>query len=175
MLRTLIDADVRFVLIGGQAATVQGSTTISLDLDIVYARDHENLERLARVLRTVNATLRGVKDRVPFRLDARTLHAGLNFTFTTRYGPFDCLGEAGDFDYDRLRGNANVYEIAGVPVPVAALDDLIAMKRQAGRRKDLIEVENLSALRDELRKQSRTRTTAQTERRRTPPGDRNPR
>jgi len=38
--------------------------------------------------------------------------------------------------------------LVGTKVPVASLDDLIRMKRAAGRNKDLIEVENLSALRD---------------------------
>ena len=39
-------------------------------------------------------------------------------------------------------------DIVGSNVPVASLDDLIRMKRAAGRNKDLIEVENLSALRE---------------------------
>jgi hypothetical protein len=35
-------------------------------------------------------------------------------------------------------------------VPVASLDDLIRMKRAAGRPKDRIELEILGALRDEI-------------------------
>jgi len=101
------------------------------------------------VLGHLGATLRGADPGLPFRLDAETLHRGLNFTFNTRLGPLDCLGEAsGNFTFDRLKPNADVYEIAGVPVKVASLDDLIQMKRAAGRVKDRIEVENLSALRE---------------------------
>ena len=140
---------VRFVVIGGIAAWLQGSTTITNDFDICYARDQENLERLAAALNEVEATLRGVRGEVRFLLDHRTLKAGLNFTFDTRYGPFDCLGEAGGgFGYEQLLGNADGMALVGTTVLVASLDDLIRMKRAAGRNKDLIEIENLAALRE---------------------------
>jgi len=148
ILGVLARHQVRFVVIGGIAATLQGSTTITNDLDICYARDQENVERLAAALNEVRATLRGVREHVAFLLDARTLKAGLNFTFDTKYGPFDCLGEAGGgFDYEQLRRNADGMDLVGTTVWVASLDDLIRMKRAAGRNKDLIEIENLSALR----------------------------
>src|SRR4029077_5189381 len=95
------------------------------------------------------ATLRGAREPVSFLLDARRLKAGLNFTFDTKYGPFDCLGDAsGGFDYEQLKPNADGMDLVGTSVPVASLDDLIRMKRAAGRNKDLIEVENLAALRE---------------------------
>jgi hypothetical protein len=140
---------VRFVVIGGIAGVLQGSASITHDLDICYSREGDNLDRLAAALREVEATLRGVHERVPFRLDAASLKSGMNFTFDTRHGPFDCIGEAsGNFDYEQLRRNADVHDVFGLQVQVASLDDLIRMKRAAGRNKDLIEVENLAALRD---------------------------
>lgn len=149
ILGVLARHQVRFVVIGGIAASLQGSTTITNDFDICYSRDQENLERLSAALSELQATLRGVREAVAFRLDARTLKAGQNFTFDTKYGPFDCLGAvAGSFDYEQLRSNADGMDLVGTNVPVASLDDLIRMKRAAGRNKDLIEVENLSALRE---------------------------
>ncbi len=149
ILGVLVRHQVRFVVIGGVAASLQGSTTITNDFDICYSRDPDNLERLTAALAEVGATLRGAREPVAFRLDARTLKAGLNFTFDTKYGPFDCLGEAsGSFDYKQLTPNADEMDLVGTKVPVASLDDLIRMKRAAGRNKDLIEVENLSALRE---------------------------
>jgi hypothetical protein len=149
ILGVLARHEVRFVVIGGIAGSLQGSTTITNDFDICYARDQENLERLAAALKELRASLRGVREPVAFRLDARTLKAGLNFTFDTEFGPFDCLGAAaGDFDYEQLKSNADGMDLVGTKVPVASLDDLIRMKRAAGRNKDLIEIENLSALRE---------------------------
>ncbi len=49
-LRTLLERDVRFVLIGGYAGALRGSPVITGDLDICYARDDDNLERLADAL-----------------------------------------------------------------------------------------------------------------------------
>jgi hypothetical protein len=140
---------VDYVVIGGIAATLQGSTTITRDFDICYSRKRANLERLAGALRELEARLRGVEDDVPFRLDAASLRKGLNFTFKTKHGDFDCLGDpGGGFDYQLLLRNADEMDIGGLRVMVASLDDLIRMKRAAGRIKDRIEVENLSALRE---------------------------
>ncbi|MBA3728386.1 MAG: hypothetical protein H0W94_04190 [Actinobacteria bacterium] len=153
-LRTLVEQEVRFVVIGGLAGRLHGSTTVTNDLDICYARDEHNLDRLARALRDLNARLRGVEDAVPFVLDAHTLKAGDHFTFVTDAGSLDCLGTpAGVMGFEQLDRNATVMELNGWSVRVAAVDDLIRMKRAAGRPKDLIEVEILGALRDEIESQ----------------------
>lgn len=150
ILRTLDRHGVTFVLIGGVAARLHGSPSLTVDLDICYDRRRENLERLAAALIELGAKLRGVDDDVPFLLDARTLAAGSNFTFTTTAGPFDVLGSpAGIQGYDELAANAEQMDIGGVVVPVADLDDLIRMKLAAGRPKDRIEAEILGALREE--------------------------
>ena len=138
-----------YVVIGGIAATFQGSTTITRDFDVCYSRERANLERLASALRELNARVRGVDVDVPFQLDAASLRNGLNFTFKTNHGDFDCIGDpGGGFDYELLKRNADHMDVAGRKVMVSSLDDLIAMKRAAGRNKDRIEVENLSALRE---------------------------
>jgi hypothetical protein len=140
---------VDYVVIGGIAATFQGSTTITRAFDVCYSRERANLERLASALRELDARLRGVDVDVPFQLDAASLRNGLNFTFKTKHGDFDCLGDpGGGFDYDLLKRNADQMDVTGWKVMVASLDDIIAMKRAAGRIKDRIEVENLSALRE---------------------------
>ena len=148
-MRVLHKWKVEYVVIGGIAATFQGSTTITRDFDICYSRERANLERLTSALRELNARLRGVDVDVPFQLDAASLRNGLNFTFKTKHGDFDCLGDpGGGFDYELLKRNADQMDVGGWKVMVASLDDLIAMKRAAGRNKDRIEVENLSALRE---------------------------
>ena len=119
------------------------------DIDVIYSRDRANVKRLATALSALDARLRGAPPGLPFKPDPPTLRNGLNFTFETRLGPLDCLGEAaGGFSYDNLVRNAELYPIEGLEIPTASLDDLIRMKRAAGRIKDRIEVENLSALRE---------------------------
>ncbi len=150
-LRALAKAKVRFVLIGGVAARLHGSPSLTRDVDVCYARDVDNVDRLAQVLARLHARLRGVDDPVPFLLDSRTLLAGANFTFATDVGDLDVLAvPAGVGGYDELAANAERMDLEGLTVLVASLDDLMRMKRASGRAKDRAEVEILAALRDEL-------------------------
>ena len=150
MLRVLNRHRVAFVLIGGVAARLHGSPSLTGDLDVCYDRGQENLERLAEALKELQARLRGVDEDVPFLLDAKTLKAGSNFTFVTTAGALDVLGApAGTRGYDELIANAERMDIGGLEVLVADLDDLIRMKLAAGRPKDRIEAEILGALREE--------------------------
>lgn len=151
VFQLLLRHGVRFVVIGGVAGRLWGSPTMTNDVDICYDRDPANLERLAAALSEVRARLRGVDEDVPFRLDAITLANGQNFTFTTDLGPVDILGlPAGVTHFEELAVNAATFDLGdGVVVPVCDLDDLIRMKRAAGRPKDRIELEILGAVREE--------------------------
>jgi len=149
-LQTLVAYRVDFVLIGGIAARLWGSPTVTRELDICHARTPANLGRLAAALQEMHATLRGVKEEVPFLLDARTLAVGDSFTFKSDVGDVGCLGTpTGTGGYDDLRANAERLDVDGLRLWVTSLADLIEMKRAAGRPKDLIEVEVLGAVRDE--------------------------
>lgn len=151
LLHGLFLAGVEFVLIGGVAARLHGSPSLTRDVDICHAVDTANLERLANVLVALHARLRGVDEDLPFVLDARTLRAGANFTLTTDSGDLDLLASpAGVGGYDELASVANVVDLGEFSVRVARLDDLIRMKQAAGRPKDRVEVEILAALRDEI-------------------------
>jgi hypothetical protein len=152
-LETLVKHRVRFIVIGGFGAQLRGSPSITGDTDVCYARDDQNLERMARALKELHASLRGAPKDVPFLLDAQTLKMGDHFTFDTDAGALDILGQPSGVrgGYEELEGAADPMEIAmGLTVLVASVDDLIRMKRAAGRPKDLIEVEVLGALRDEI-------------------------
>ena len=150
-LRTLDQHEVAFVLIGGLAGRLAGSPSITSDTEVCYARNRPNPQRLAAALVELRTRLRGVDEDVPFLLDAKTLEAGQNFTFETSAGALDILGEpAGTKGYDDLAANATPVDLgAGLVVQVCSHDDLIRMKRAAGRPKDRIELEILAAVREE--------------------------
>jgi len=156
ILQVLSSLDVRFVLIGGFAGRLWGSNTVTNDLDICYARDRPNLEALAAALRQLGATLRGAPKDSPFLLDALTLEQGDHFTFETNFGDLDCLGTpAGSKGFQDLVDGSSEMVVDSIRVLVAALQDLIRLKRTAGRPKDLVEVEILAALRDEIERAKR--------------------
>lgn len=151
LLRELLDAEVRFVLIGGLAAQVHGSPSLTGDVDVCFALERDNLRRLAGALTSLTAIRRGMPTEVSPPLDDRALRAGDVFTLSTRYGDLDLLAHPDPgLDFEALLGRSITAEILGVPVRVAGLDDLIAMKRAAGRPKDRIELEILGALREEI-------------------------
>ena len=151
LLRTLTTHGVRYVLIGGWAAKLQGSPSVTADIDISYDRSSDNLDRLANALSGLDVRLRGVPDDIPFVLDKRSLRSSELLTLTSSYGDIDLIGDpAGSSGFDALEAHADTLELDDLHVRVASIDDLIAMKSAAGRPKDRVEVEILEALRDEV-------------------------
>lgn len=152
LLGALIRNGVDFVVVGGVAGWVHGSAYPTYDLDVAYARDRGNLERLAKALTELRARWRGGPPDLPIELDAAMLHNGANFTFETPFGKFDVLGElSGVRNYEELRREARIEFYEGLEIRVASLDHLIAMKRSANRVKDrlmIMEYKELSGLKE---------------------------
>jgi hypothetical protein len=152
LLGLLAHAKIDFVMVGGVAVVVQASPRFTRDLDICYATDKANLARLGSLLVSLEAKLRGVDDDVPFVPDARMLRRSQMLTLTTREGDLDLLVDpCGSPGYAALRRRANVIELAGASVRIASVEDLISMKRAAGRPQVRIDVESLEIARSLLR------------------------
>ena len=92
-LQLLSGYGVEFVIVGGVAAALHGSSVPTYDLDVCYARSNDNLERLAQEMIAVHATLRGAPSGLPFTPGAQTLRSGLNFALDTDVGPLDLRGD----------------------------------------------------------------------------------
>jgi transcriptional regulator with XRE-family HTH domain len=144
LLGSLLRHGVDFVVVGGVAGWVHGSVYPTYDLDVAYAPDRHNLERLAAALVDIRARWRGGPPDLPIQLDAAMLHNGANFTFNTPFGSFDIL--SGVQSYDELRREARHETYKGLGIKVASLDHLIAMKRAADRPKDKLMVLEYVAL-----------------------------
>lgn len=150
LLGSLADTGVRFIIVGGMAGVAHGSARVTFDIDCVYARDTDNIARLARALLPFQPTLRGAPAGLPFRFDEPTIHAGLNFTLDTTAGPIDFLGEvAGGGRYEALLPETIELQVFGICCRVVTLPRLIALKRAAGRPRDLDAIAELEALRQE--------------------------
>jgi hypothetical protein len=149
-LKLLGQYEVECAIIGGVASTIYGSSLLTNDLDVCYARNAGNLGKLASALQSVNAKLRNAPPDLPFLLDADTLRHGLNFTLSTNVGSLDLLGEVrGVGFYEDVIAEAITYEVFGYLFPVIELRRLIVAKRTAGRPKDMIAVVELEALLDQ--------------------------
>lgn len=150
IFETLARHGVDYTTIGGIAVQAHGSTRTTRDVDIVAASDLDNLERLAAALDELDALLWGVDAHLlGIELDARTLAEGGNFTLVTRAGGLDFFNEVPGgvphVPYARLRERSVLVEVGGVPIRVAGKDDLIRMKRFAGRPRDLADIATLTS------------------------------
>ena len=150
VVRLLAEAGIEFIVIGGLAAIAHGAGRLTYDVDVVYRRTRENMQRIVDAFTRVNPYLRGAPPGLPFKLDLATMRNGLNFTLVTTIGQVDLLGEvAGDGSYDTLRPHSEPHEVFGVVVPCVGLEKLIALKRAAGRPKDFESIAELEAIRQE--------------------------
>jgi predicted nucleotidyltransferase len=147
MLRRLTTAGVDFVVIGGIALVLLASPRMTRDLDIVFAPDEANLDALGHVLTDLDARLRSVNEDLPFVSDGAMLRNVQLLTLETSAGWLDVHRSVdGAPDYPQLRRRAERVDVDGFSVLVASPDDMIAMKKAAGRPQDLIDVETLSAI-----------------------------
>jgi len=144
LLHRLVEARVDFVVVGGVAVIVQGSPRFTKDLDVCYATDQENLDRLGAALIDIEAKLRDIDEDVPFTPDGRTLRQAQMLTLTTSKGDIDLLVDPpGSPGYPALRRKASRIELDGDTVLIASIEDLIAMKTATARPQDLVDLESL--------------------------------
>lgn len=150
LLEALTTAGVEFIVVGGAAAIAHGSGRLTLDLDIVYRRTRENMERLAASLATYSPYLRGVPPGLPFVWDRTAIERGMNFTLTTRIGDIDLLGEITEGGtFDDLLAHTVMLKPFGFECRVLTISRLIVVKRAVGRPKDLEVIAELEAIAEE--------------------------
>ena len=152
----LNEEKVEYVVIGGFAAVVRGSSLPTRDIDVIPSRERSNLDRLGRALTRMNAMIRVSGDPVSTKIDGGFLaNMPHMLNLVTDFGEMDLIfapaGNAGDFD-GWSRGATSEEIEDGLMVLVASLDDIIDSKRAANRPKDQMALPYLESLRDELRR-----------------------
>ncbi|MBS1675774.1 MAG: hypothetical protein JST08_00165 [Actinobacteria bacterium] len=140
---------VDYVAIGGIAVNAHGSRRLTLDVDIIPEPEVPNYARLAAALdelgapeSAVDSSFRSFDPRDGFDL-ARADILQLP-TAAGDLGVFN--GTIGAAPYEDLRKRSIEVEVRGTPVRIASVDDLIAMKRAAGRPQDLRDIADLTSL-----------------------------
>lgn len=149
--RALARHDVEYVTIGGIAVQAYGGQRLTQDLDVAIASSSSNRTRLAAALLDLDARILGPGGRrsrsVP---TAQLLGSSDQWHLITDHGPLDLvtlpahLGSFAD-----LRARAHDVPLGDLTIPIAHRDDLLRMKRAAGRPQDLADVRLLESLGDE--------------------------
>ena len=153
LLLELADHGVEFTVIGGVAVQTHGHARGTRDLDLVPAPDLLNLSRLSEALAALSARLMDT-DRPIDVGDPHLLKQAPLIPLLTDLGRLDLLN-IGLVDglpktYEELRGRAVEVDLDGRTVAVAGLDDLIRMKRVAGREVDLSDIGALTRSDEQL-------------------------
>ena len=148
LLRALNNEHVRYVVVGGLAMILQGSSYVTFDLDFAISKDDNDPAAVVRAL-------------APFRPFPPRYGSPEHFVWDERsltISVVDLITDAGQVDILRLLPGVDSFEglwsrselrtLAGLEIRVASIDDLIAMKTAASRPKDLDHIRQLIALKN---------------------------
>lgn len=144
---------VDYVLIGGLAIALHGIERATMDIDVTVAMTPDNLNALVDMAREL-----GMTPVLPVPLEALSdleqlaqWHRERNLEAFALRAP----GRPGvtldvllypPLDYPDLRRHAVTFQAGNIPVVVACIDDLIALKQAVGRPIDLADIEHLKRL-----------------------------
>lgn len=152
-LAPLERAGVRYLVVGGVAVVLHGYLRTTIDLDLVLQLERDNVERALSALADL-----GFQPQVPVPLSSfadpeirATWLREKNMTVFSLWHP-DHPGFAVDlfvqepFDFDEVYSRALRVPLQDVQATVISQEDLVAMKRAAGRARDLEDIAALSEL-----------------------------
>ena len=157
ILRVLAEHGVEFVVVGGVAVQTHGYMRPTRDLDIIPRPDLVNLSRLGVALAELGSRLHRTERPVDIT-DPQILRRAALVPLVTTYGRLDVIniestaGTPGR--YSGLRERAIDVDLGAVEVAVVGLDDLIRMKKATGREQDRIDIGALTALDEDLARES---------------------
>jgi hypothetical protein len=136
VLQKLVDYQVEFIVVGGVAAVLTGAPVNTFDLDVVHSRTPENLTRLVKALRELDARYR---HRPEFRPDESHLATNGHQLLKTRFRFLDVLGAIGSGrTYTDLLPHTELVELSPeLRIRVLDLETQIAVKEETGGEKDI--------------------------------------
>ena len=153
LLHSLSEGQVQYVLVGGIAVQLHGFMRSTFDIDLVLAMNDENLVRFIEVAKRF-----GLVPSMPVSIESLRNSSQIEqwhrekgmLAFALREpqvggGVVDILVRP-EVSFEQLMENAVVGKLFGQQVWIAAIDDLLMMKRIANRPKDRLDIEALQKI-----------------------------
>ena len=157
-LKRLNEHGVEFVVVGGVAAILQGSTHITQDLDVCAPLDEANLTRIINALRDLHPRFRMHPSKPALWEDAKRMAGFRNLNLDTDWGVLDILGEiTGLGDYAAVATHCTEVTLKGLKVRVLDLPALIESKRAVHRPKDLMMLPELLFILEQSKQKNKPR------------------
>ncbi len=144
---------VRYLVAGGVAVNLLGINRATMDLDLIIHLQKENVLHFVKVM-----TELGYTPKVPVHpeefADPQKRESWIQeknmkvFSFISHMNPFELIDVFVNepFPFEEMYGRKKEHEAFGIKIPTVSLDDLIAMKQNAGRPKDLFDLSYLEEL-----------------------------
>jgi len=139
LLRALHEAKIKYLIIGGFAAIMHGIPRFTKDMDLAILPELATCEAILSIMKRLRfgtAHLTTPEDLVKTKV-----------TIFEDYLRIDILTEVKGMDFDAMWKRREIAEVQGVPINLVTLDDLIVLKRAAGRKVDLEDAELLERIR----------------------------
>src|SRR4051794_24347623 len=155
LLMALTDAGVRYVVVGGVAVVLHGYLRATADLDLVLGMDQRNIETALRTFDRLGfhprapVPLHAFGDETERRrwIDEKNLQVFSLWHSKMPGFEIDLFVEP-PLPFDDLYSRSIAVELGKTTASLASIDDLIVMKRAAGRPRDLEDIEALLRLKE---------------------------
>jgi hypothetical protein len=131
-------ASARYVVVGARALQLWGTSRATQDIDILIEPTIENAERVLAALGTIGFGL--AREHLPEEIIAKPV------TIIGDSPRVDILTRAWNLRWSDAAPRATTFEVEGVSIPTASIEDLIASKR-TGRLQDAADIELLEEIR----------------------------
>jgi hypothetical protein len=151
LLQALLESEVSFVVVGGFAANLHGSSHLTKDLDVVVPINLESCRRILNAFQKHHPKFYQTIGRPPVLRTAEELSEFKNLYWDTEIGRIDMLGSMPPVgDFERVKSASRVADLGPLSVQLVSLDDLITVKEFVARPKDIAVAIELKAIRERL-------------------------
>lgn len=152
ILRRLNQHEVEYVLVGGMAGVLYGSSLVTEDVDVCTPFEPKNLAKIVSALGDLNPRHRTNPNHPPMTPKAVDLAGFKNLYLITDLGQIDLLSEiSGVGGYPEVSRHSIAANLRDLVCKVLDIDSLIRARRAVGRPKDLQAVAELEVIRRRLK------------------------
>lgn len=150
LLERLVEADIRFILVGGLAVNAWGYLRATRDVDVVPDPSKENLAKLDALLQELGGRVDVGGRLLESAAISTFLKTGDRTLVITELGQVDVLQGLPQIPtFSDLDAEASDVDMEGLAVRLCSLEHLLEMKRASERPRDRDDLEALEAAQED--------------------------